>query len=169
MTEYVDLDRELTAANLNRARTSVEVMAEWSPQAAEAAEQAWEVCKRVGERYLEARYEHEALAAGLEIAPSVAEGDFDPTANEIENLRSLLAHCEAMLKVFEEPHLALDIILNAETDHEACTALSDQFDIAEAQAADVLMNLASAGTVSGRRKIEIERKVALHRLKQLAS
>ncbi|MDP3894299.1 hypothetical protein [Nocardioides sp.] len=169
MTDYDDLDRELTAAHLEQARRWVEVMGEWTAEAAEAAEQAWEFSQRVGERYLEARYEHEAQAAGFDVTPPVVEDDFDPQANEIENLRSSLAHQEALLRVFEDPHTALDLILAAEDDHAACTALSAHFAIAEEHASTVLLNLGGAGTISSRRSIQEAMEEATGRLRQLGS
>lgn len=169
VTDYADIERELTAAHLDQARLWVEVIGEWTEEAAEAAERAWEVSRRVGEHYLEARYEHDAQAAGFDVTRPVVEDDFDPVANEIESLRGSIAHHEALLKVFEDPHRALDLILAAQDDRAACTALSAHFDIAEEHASTMLLNLGSAGTISSRRGIQDSLDEAAARLRELGA
>jgi hypothetical protein len=168
MTAYEDLDRELSTANLERARAEVEVLAEWSEEAAEAAERAWQMCNDVGERS-EARYEHEARAAGLDITRPVVEDDFDPAANEIERLRGVVGHHQALLKVFEDPHAALHLILNAEDEHAARRALAERFGITDDEAGTTLLNLGSVGMISKRRAIVDEYEETLARLEQLRS
>lgn len=144
-------------------------MTAWTHEAAEAHERAWEACQHVGERYLEARYEREARVAGYDVTPPADEEVIDPAANEIESLRDSIAHFEAMLRVFEDPHTAFDIILNAEDTDEAQRALSEHFDFTEAQASETLANLSSAGTISNRRRLENAREEALTRPGQLGS
>lgn len=59
--DFAELDAALTAANLKRARTRSDFAQNPTHEAANADTVAWEAAAGIGELYLEARFEHEAL------------------------------------------------------------------------------------------------------------
>jgi hypothetical protein len=80
-SDFDALDKLLTEANLNRARTRRAFAESRTQESALADERAWAHAARVGDAYLDARYEYEAQRAGLYVDPSTF---VDPHAEEGE-------------------------------------------------------------------------------------
>jgi hypothetical protein len=170
--DFAELDHALTAANLKRARTRFEHAEEGTRETAVADEQAWEEADRAGERYLAARFEHEAREAGLYVDPAVFEVPqvaVDPVAAEIRQVRHELSIYDAIVRALDDPHGALDVVMSADDPEAARAALRARygFDDTQADAAMEIRYLVT--TLVHRRENQRRRQWLLDRLHDLES
>lgn len=156
-SDFEEMDRALTAANLKRARTRSESAENWTREVADAHERAWEEASRIGELYLEARFEREAREAGLYVDPSVfqvPQAEVDPIAVEIRQAREELSIYDAIARALDDPHGALDAVLSAEDPEAARAALRARYGFDDTQADAVMEIRYMVATLMHRRQIQ---------------
>lgn len=155
--DFEEMDRALTAANLERARTRSESADNWTQEVSDAHERAWEEASRIGELYLEARFEREAREAGLYVDPSVFEvpqAEVDPIAAEIRRARGELSIYDAIARALDDPHGALDAVLSADDQEAARAALRARYGFDNTQADAVMEIRYVVATLMHRRQIQ---------------
>ena len=171
-SDFEEMDRALTAANLKRARTRSESAEIGTREVADAHERAWEEASRIGELYLEARFEHEAREAGLYVDPSVFEvprAEVDPIAVEIRRAREELSIYDAIARALDDPHGALDVVLSADDPEAARAALRARYGFDDTQAGAVMEIRYLVATLTHRRQVQRRRQELLDRLHDLES